>query len=339
MQQTASSKDGHALLPADEYAVMVLMVDDQPMVGEAVRRMLADKPDIDFHYCADPANALAMAKRIKPTVILQDLVLPGADGLEMVREYRAHAATTNIPLIVLSTREEPLVKSDAFLAGANDYLVKLPDPVELVARIRYHSRAYINQLQRDEAYRALRKSQHQLLETNLELQRLTNTDALTGLSNRRNLEDRLELEWNRAIREQSEIAALMIDADEFKRYNDTYGHPAGDEVLMKVANIMRVCCRRTTDVAARYGGEEFVILLPNSSREGARSIGEQLRQGVADLHIPHRASAVNDCVTVTVGVAVMVPQRGSSPRSLVEVADVALYRAKQEGRNRVLMAD
>jgi signal transduction histidine kinase/HPt (histidine-containing phosphotransfer) domain-containing protein len=155
--------------PPPEYHVMVLLVDDQAMVCEAVRRMLANETDIDFHYCADAREALASATQIKPTVILQDLVMPGIDGLTLVSEYRANAATREIPIIVLSTNENPQVKGQAFAIGANDYLVKLPDKVELIARIRYHSRAYLNQLQRDAAYRALRESQQQLIDSNAQL--------------------------------------------------------------------------------------------------------------------------------------------------------------------------
>ena len=157
------------LQPSPEYHVMVLLVDDQAMVCEAVRRALANEPDIDFHYCADAREALAAATQIKPTVILQDLVMPGIDGLTLVGQFRANPATQDIPIIVLSTNENPQVKGQAFAIGANDYLVKLPDKIELIARIRYHSRAFINQLQRDAAYRALRESQQQLIESNAQL--------------------------------------------------------------------------------------------------------------------------------------------------------------------------
>jgi signal transduction histidine kinase/HPt (histidine-containing phosphotransfer) domain-containing protein len=154
---------------APEYHVMVLLVDDQAMVCEAVRRALASEPDIDFHYCADAREAMAVATQIRPTVILQDLVMPGIDGLTLVNQFRANPATREIPIIVLSTNENPQVKGQAFALGANDYLVKLPDRIELIARIRYHSRAYLNQLQRDAAYRALRESQQQLINGNAQL--------------------------------------------------------------------------------------------------------------------------------------------------------------------------
>jgi PleD family two-component response regulator len=155
--------------PSDAPLSMVLLVDDQPIVGETVRRMLADSGDIDFHYCQDPDKAAEVAERIKPTVILQDLVMPGLDGLTLVRRYRANPATRDVPVIVLSATEDARVKRDAFAAGANDYLVKLPDAIELVARIRLHSRVFMHQVQRDEAYRALRESQRQLLSTNVTL--------------------------------------------------------------------------------------------------------------------------------------------------------------------------
>lgn len=151
------------------YSTMVLLVDDQAMVGEAVRRLLADQPDIELHYCADSTAAINQAVEIRPMVILQDLVMPEIDGLDLVRRYRANPATAATPIIVLSSQEDAEVKRQAFTAGANDYLVKLPDKIELIARIRYHSTAYLNQLQRDEAYRALRESQQQLLESNTSL--------------------------------------------------------------------------------------------------------------------------------------------------------------------------
>jgi two-component system chemotaxis family response regulator WspR len=131
------------------------------------------------------AEALAIATQISPTVILQDLVMPGVNGLTLVRHYRENPVTKDIPIVMLSTNDDPATKSESFSLGANDYLVKLPDKIELIARIRYHSKGYLTQLQNDEANRALRASQKQLLEMNIELQRLTNIDGLTAISNRR----------------------------------------------------------------------------------------------------------------------------------------------------------
>ncbi|MBL9118676.1 MAG: SpoIIE family protein phosphatase [Phycisphaerae bacterium] len=137
----------------------VLLVDDQAIVAMAVGKALLGLPDLTLHYCADPAKAIEMAVVVRPTVILQDLVMPGVDGLDLVRRYREREETREIPIIVLSSREEAATKADAFAAGANDYIVKVPDPVELVARVRHHSRGYVAQLERNEAFRRLAASE------------------------------------------------------------------------------------------------------------------------------------------------------------------------------------
>src|SRR5712692_5026563 len=145
-----------------EHPVTVLLIDDQRMIGEAVRRMLVGESDIHFHYCEDPTQAIKIATEIHPTVILQDLVMPQIDGLTLVRYFRANAGTRDIPMIVLSTKEEAKVKAEAFALGANDYLVKFPDKLELIARIRYHSKGYISLLERNDAYKALEQMANQL---------------------------------------------------------------------------------------------------------------------------------------------------------------------------------
>ncbi|MEB0077034.1 PleD family two-component system response regulator [Pseudomonas sp. CCI3.2] len=321
----------------DENSAMVLLVDDQAMIGEAVRRGLANEENIDFHFCADPHQAVSQAILIKPTVILQDLVMPGLDGLTLVREYRNNPQTKDIPIIVLSTKDDPLIKSAAFAAGANDYLVKLPDTIELVARIRYHSRSYMTLLQRDEAYRALRVSQQQLLDTNLVLQRLMNSDGLTGLSNRRHFDEYLELEWRRAAREQTQMSLLMIDVDYFKAYNDSFGHLEGDEALRSVAKAIRGSCARPSDLPARYGGEEFALVLPNTSPGGARLLAEKLRHTVTALAIPHNSPVPGSTLSISIGLATMIPQPGSNSRQLIQEADQGLYSAKNNGRNQVVV--
>ncbi|NDV24238.1 SpoIIE family protein phosphatase [Desulfovibrio sp. JC022] len=145
-----------------EHKINVLLIDDQPMVGEAVRRMLEGEEDIDFHFVSDPTKAIPTAEELQPTVILQDLVMPEIDGMTMVKFMRVNSKLKDIPLIVLSTKEEPTTKAEAFALGANDYLVKLPDRIELLARIRYHSKGYINLLQRNEAYEQLRESRDEM---------------------------------------------------------------------------------------------------------------------------------------------------------------------------------
>ncbi|MBN3807065.1 diguanylate cyclase [Paraburkholderia sp. Ac-20336] len=320
--------------PAAECPIMVLLVDDQAIIAEAVRLALAGEPGVDFHYCASPEEAVQCAETTRATVILQDLVMPGTDGLTLVRQYRQNPATRDMPIIVLSTKEEPLVKSAAFAAGANDYLVKLPDRIELIARIRYHSRSYLNLLQRDEAYRALRQSQQQLLATNLELQRLTHSDGLTGLSNRRYLDQYLTAEWRRGARDKTGLGFLMIDVDNFKAYNDTYGHVAGDEVLKSVAHTIESCLGRASDLAARFGGEEFAVVVPGTSAGGLRLLAEKIRIAIEDLAITHAGSAAG-VVTISIGVASLVPSIVQPVTTLIEAADVGLYRAKRDGKNQV----
>jgi phosphoserine phosphatase RsbU/P len=151
-------------IPATPAArgVTVLLVDDQPIIGEAVRRMLAGEEGVALHYCQNAAAALEMAAEIRPTVILQDLVMPEIEGLELVRRFRIDERFDGVPIIVLSTKEEPAVKAEAFAVGANDYIVKLPDRLELLARVRYHSRGYVALVERNEAFAALQKSQQVL---------------------------------------------------------------------------------------------------------------------------------------------------------------------------------
>lgn len=146
----------------DPGQIRVLLVDDQAIVGQTVRAMLAAEPDIAFEFCTDPALAIDVAETFRPTVILQDLVMPDVDGLLLVKFIRAHPATRDVPLVVLSSKEEPVIKARAFALGANDYMVKLPDKLEVVARVRYHSRGYIALLQRNEAYHRLAESQREL---------------------------------------------------------------------------------------------------------------------------------------------------------------------------------
>jgi two-component system chemotaxis family response regulator WspR len=315
-------------------SVRILLVDDQMMIGEAVRRALVGEPDMEFHFCSNPQEALVKAQEIAPTVILQDIVMPGVKGLDLVRGYRADPATSRTPIIVLSTHEEPTVKRDAFAAGANDYLVKLPDRIELIARLRYHSLAYWSQIERDEAYLALRESQAQLLTANRELQRLTNVDGLTGLSNRRYFNEYIEAEWKRALRTPAPLSILMIDVDHFKQYNDTYGHLAGDEVLKQVAGAIKDGCKRSTDLAARYGGEEFAAILPVTPASDLPLLAENLRHAVESLGLAHPASSTGRFVTISIGGATVVPQTSQALAELIDAADKALYRAKHAGRNR-----
>ena len=169
MPHTDAPKEPVDFKLPESYHALVLLVDDQPFVADAIRRALDKQSDIDFHYCPHPVEAISTAAFLKPTIILLDLVMPDMDGLTLLAEMRAHPVTGETPIVVLSSKEESRTKSEAFALGANDYLVKLPDTVELRARIRYHSRAHLTRLQREEAFRALRESQQQLVMKNTEL--------------------------------------------------------------------------------------------------------------------------------------------------------------------------
>jgi len=318
-----------------EHKITVLLVDDQVMVAEAVRRSLSSEEDLNFHHCQDPAKAIKLAAEIKPTVILQDLVMPEIDGLMMVRYFRVNKTTAKIPIIVLSTKEEATIKSEAFKMGANDYLVKLPDKIELIARIRYHSQAYISQLERDEAFRALEENRAKLAKANRDLQRLSSLDSLTGIANRRSFDETVHKEWQRAIRNSNPISLIMIDIDFFKLYNDHYGHQGGDDCLKNVVLGLQAGTHRETDFLARYGGEEFAVILPETKLDGAVNVAEAMHESIRSLEIPHAKSTVSDFVSVSIGVSSVVPLQGTEPDILISAADQALYKAKEDGRNMI----
>jgi len=316
-------------------SVTVLLVDDQPVIAMMVRKMLAGDPAIEVHVCAHATEAVARAREMRPTVILQDLVMPEANGLDLVLAYRSMPETRDIPIIVLSSNDEPEMKRSAFAIGANDYVVKLPEPIELIARIRYHSRAYMALVERDNAYRALRLSQQKLLLSNLELQRLTNSDGLTGLPNRRSFNDHLARAWATSQSQGSPLSLLMIDVDHFKNYNDRFGHLAGDDALKCVAEAIRQAQPDPACLPARFGGEEFAMVLPGVTAAQAGAIAETLRWQVERTALPHTAPEPTS-VTVSVGAATMVAPPDASPDLLIAAADARLYEAKCGGRNRVV---
>lgn len=324
--------------PSTETAhtrVRVLLVDDQRIIAEAVRRLLHGQADMDFHWIPRGTDALAEALAWKPTVVLQDLVMPDIDGFEVVQQFRRHEEMQHVPIVVLTSRDDPQLKAQGFATGANDYLVKLPDRLELLARLRYHSAAYVRLLERNEAFSALRQSKQELAQANIKLQQLADIDGLTGLANRRRFDQALQSEWLRAQRAGQTLSLLMCDIDFFKLYNDSHGHLAGDECLKKVAAILGTSLRRPGDLAARYGGEEFTLVLPNTETAGAMAMAELCRQQVEALALPNQMGCN---VTISIGVASMVPVAGASPLDLIHSADLALYQAKHAGKNKVVQA-
>ncbi|NEV61737.1 GGDEF domain-containing protein [Thiorhodococcus minor] len=165
---------------------------------------------------------------------------------------------------------------------------------------------------------------------------LARIDTLTGIANRRLFDEALASEWRRAQRTETRLSLLIADIDHFKRYNDQLGHPAGDACLKKVAASMATAARRPGDLAARIGGEEFAFILPNTGYRDAGAIAERIREDILALQIPHPASPISDCVTISLGVAELRPKAGTSPQALIQAADDALYRAKSQGRNQVV---
>jgi len=321
-----------------DAVIQVLLVDDQPIIAEGIRRMLETEQDIQFHYCEDPSKAIDTAIDVDATVILQDLVMPDVDGMTLVRFYRANHATKDIPVIVLSSKEDPKIKSEAFSSGASDYLVKLPDPIELIARIRSHAKNYILQTERDSAFFALREMKKQLEKSNRKLQKISMQDGLTGISNRRHFDETLEEELKTAGNTKTPLSLILIDIDHFKLYNDSYGHQGGDDCLVSVAKTIAKECKNDEDLAARYGGEEFVILLPKTEEKNAFAVADRTRKAVEKLCIEHNDSPTSKCVSISLGIGTMKPDETLDYKKLIERADTALYKAKEMGRNQTVMA-
>jgi two-component system, chemotaxis family, response regulator WspR len=356
--------------PSDVRAV-VLLVDDQNIMVEAIRRMLANCPDIEFHACTDPNRAEEMAMEVLPTVILQDLMMDDTDGLTLVKRYRANSALREVPVVMLSAMEEPETKVDAFSNGANDYVVKLPSALELAARVRYHSQAYLASQQRHAAYRALLEGQRALRARNIEIERQKTlleqqalmlekanqelaesafSDPLTGLRNRRYFKTYIEpelLEWqpdpvneddNGANRRElgDDLVIYIFDLDHFKQINDSYGHDAGDVVLVEVAKRLRATVR-SGDSVMRWGGEEFLVISRGTLRENAQGLGGRIMSALADtpIVIP---SGHKLRITASIGWAPYPWQRHSphavSQEDVLFMADNAVYLSKRNGRNR-----
>ena len=315
--------------------IRILLVDDQPIIAEGIRRMIINETDMQLTYIQDPSLAIETAAELNATIILQDLVMPDADGMTLLRFYKANTQTSDIPVIVLSSKEEATTKSEAFNCGASDYLVKLPDEIELIARIRSHAKNYILQKERDSAFFALSQMKKQLEQSNKKLQTLSMQDGLTGIANRRHFDDQLESDINNAKQSQTPVSLILIDIDYFKLFNDNYGHQMGDECLKEVAKQLERACFNPMDTAARYGGEEFVILLPGTSEGDAIKVANRFSDALKASSIEHESSKIHDCITVSMGVSCQDKGSEYDAKTLIEEADKALYKAKENGRNRI----
>jgi sigma-B regulation protein RsbU (phosphoserine phosphatase) len=285
-QLEADVSDPSATTPARiapaQHRIRVLLIDDQAISAEAVRRWLSSQPDIDFHYCDNPAKAVQVANEVQPTVILQDLVMPDIDGLMLVKFFRVNASTRETPMIVLSSREEPLIKAEAFALGANDYLVKWPDQVELIARIRYHSKGYINLLQRNEAYAALAESQR-------ELQREIDAGAKYVLSMLpEKMRGRVQIDWRYepcvALAGDS-LGYHWLDDDRLVIYVlDVTGHGIAAALLsVSVMNVLR--SRSLPNVDFSVPGDVLAALNATFAMENHGDKCFTIWYGVYDAHL------------------------------------------------------
>jgi len=325
-----------------KQSISVLIVDEQRTVVLGIKNMLADQPDIDFHACTDEREAVKMACEIRPSVILQDIYLPHIDGFDLLKLYNENESLSDIPVIMLSGEEGAEAKARAFLAGADDYLVKPPHPVELIARIRHHSQAYFDHTDRQRLLQVLNEQKTALEDANQQLQRLATTDALTQIPNRLAFDKQFLQEWRLSVRNKTPFSVAMVDIDNFKQYNDNYGHQQGDTCLQKVAKALSESVKRPSDMVARYGGEEFSVIFPNTPANGAKTIAEHIRASIEGLQIPHAHAEASPHVTISMGIANSFPgntDEPDTPDELLKAADAALYHAKESGRNKVVVAN
>lgn len=257
---------------------------------------------------------------------LQDLVRQVfASGQDVLNQeiQCAKSAKKNDTLIVQARRLRLMGYAEPIV------LLSLEDISEL-KRAQQKLKDYRHDLEQ----KVRQRTQH-LTSSNEQLRRLATLDSLTGIANRHSFEQVIHHEWSRAQREQTPLSVILIDIDFFKAYNDQYGHLHGDECLKNVAQALRGTLRRTTDFIGRFGGEEFVAVLPNTPLRGAKILAEKFRSAVENLHLNAAKKTVSEWLTVSIGVAECLPQRNNGISALIEAADQALYRAKEEGRNRV----
>src|SRR6185436_10272258 len=254
-------------------------------------------------------------------LVVMDLRLPGMDGIQACRRITNEERYRDLPVIVITASTEVANLPAAFAAGAVDYLTKPLNPVELGARVRSALQLKREMEARKARERDLLEVTHRLEVANRELQRLSSLDGLTGLTNRRRLDEFVETEWLRASRDASPLSVILIDIDYFKSYNDRYGHLAGDECLKRVAMALRNSFHRPGDLVARYGGEEFAAILPATDAAGAQGVAESMRQGVEALAIEHQVSTVGPRVTISLGYATMIPRPPKHSDELIAAAD------------------
>jgi diguanylate cyclase (GGDEF)-like protein len=300
---------------ADEQQVMqrILVLDnDLQSLQMIIEQMRGAQVEVAKDFAGLVASALSNG--MPDLVLVNTALIGGIDSTDWWRNSTDSDLDATVPVIFVSADKTTEAEVAAFEAGAADFIAKPFHPRVLQARLNMHLQA--------------RRSQQQL-------NNIARVDALTSICNRREFDLRLMTEWGRGARTGKSLALLMIDVDKFKEYNDHHGHLRGDECLVKVAQILSSCMQRTSDLVARYGGEEFVVLLPESDLDGALRVAEACHAAIMDARMPHVTSNVSIYVTVSIGVAAMLPIYERSNTLLIEQADIALYQAKNSGRNRI----
>lgn len=290
----------------------ILLVDDTKLSNQIMKDILGNDYDILVSTSGEEALVLAASESID--LILLDVEMPGMDGYEVCRNLKQNHYTQNIPVIFVSAANDVQHETEGLEAGAIDYIIKPSNPAIIKARVKNHLEL--------KKYRDI-------------LERISLLDGLTGIANRRHFDQTLEKEWRRALRHGDILSLALVDIDFFKKYNDYYGHLAGDECLQKVGSILKESLKKVRDLGARYGGEEFVILLPSTAKGGALTVTERICSNIEKLNIPHELSKAAKHVTVSIGVATIRPELDKVPSELIRQADSALYQAKNAGRNRV----
>lgn len=294
----------------------LLLIDDQEDIHRLVTARLRHE-QVEVVVSSSGAEGLALAKSQRPSAILLDLDMPGMDGFAVLRALKAEPLTTNIPVVIFSANSEADDKVMAFDLGAADFVRKSLDSSSDVAELKARLRAVLR------LERLLR-----LLADRAEV------DGLTGLGNRVQFDRRWKQEYSEHVRYGHPLTLLILDLDHFKKINDTYGHPAGDEVLQEFGRIVQ-SCSRTSDIACRFGGEEFVMILPNTNSQDAMVVADRVRLTLGKTLFPRHPE---HSVTCSVGLAgTPLPGTMVSAEQWVEAADKALYAAKHGGRNRVVV--
>ena len=293
----------------------ILIVDDSPMSVRLLSHYVRDMGNIQFALSG--MEALEMAAEYLPDIILLDVEMPVLDGLEVCQELKQRDALKDIPVIFVTARTGAEHEVACLAAGAVDFISKPPNEPVVRARVRTHLTL---------------KRQADLL------RELAAIDGLTGIHNRRSFDERIAIECRRHRRTPAPIGVAMIDVDHFKRFNDLYGHLAGDACLKQIAEAIDTTARRPGDLAARYGGEEFVVLLPNTDADAVVRYGEYLLERIRELKIPHEGNE-QGFATVSIGVTSGEPVADGCNVALVSLADEALYEAKRSGRNKVCLRE